>query len=378
MKVDFVFGTRPEAIKMALPILTLKADDFFDVRVISTGQHRQMLNHVLNWFHITCDADLNVMVENQSLESLSANLILALDTFYKEKGVPDWIVVQGDTSTAFLASLVAFYKKCKVAHIEAGLRTNDKYSPFPEEINRSLLSKLADIHFAPTESSKANLLGEGINDGKIFVVGNTVIDSLIYSSNQIEALDLFPKELERFYSGKYQDKRIVLITGHRRESFGEAFRQICFAIKELAEKFSDVYFIYPVHLNPQVRRPVFELLGSNCTKNILLVDPLNYEDFVSLLKRAYIVLTDSGGIQEEAPSIGKPVLVMRNNTERPEAVSHGVAKLVGTDKDSIVQAASLLLDNADHYRSMARSENPYGDGQTSSRILNILKDGYDR
>lgn len=365
IKVLFIFGTRPEAIKVAPVILKSIEEKSFDVKVCVTAQHREMLDQVLNIFNIKPDYDLDIMKENQDLFDITSNIILKLrNVLQKEK--PDLVFVHGDTTTTFASSLVSFYFKIKVAHIEAGLRTHNKYSPFPEEINRTLTGHLTDIHLAPTEKSKQNLIKENISESNIIVTGNTVIDALFYVRNRIETEKLIFEELKNIDFSK----RIVLITGHRRENFGEGFINICEAIKSLALNNKNVLFIYPVHLNPNVRKPVFDIIGN--IKNIILMKPLSYLPFVKLMSKSYIILTDSGGIQEEAPSLGKPVLVMRNTTERPEAVKAGTVKLVGTDKNKIISNTQLLLDNEKKYKEMAFAHNPYGDGKSAEKIIEYV------
>lgn len=368
-KISIIFGTRPEAIKLAPVILELKLNpDFFDINICVTAQHRQMLDQILEVFKIKPNVDLNLMKPNQTLVSLTSEAAVGIDN-YLNREKPDLILVQGDTTTVFAASLAAFYNKIKIGHVEAGLRTKDKYSPYPEEINRTLTSHLADIHFAPTNLSKQNLLREGISEKKIFITGNTVIDSLLMAKNIVRdknvVIPSVPLSLIK------SNKDIVLITGHRRENFGDGFQSICKAISQLALEFEDIVFIYPVHLNPNVQKPVFEILGGK--SNILLIDPLSYLPFVALMDRAKIILTDSGGVQEEAPSLGKPVLVMRENTERPEAVAVGTVKLVGTNQDSITENVKKLLTDKSEYNKMGNAVNPYGDGLASKRIVNILK-----
>lgn len=367
-KISFVFGTRPEAIKLAPVILRFKQENSFDVNVCVTAQHREMLDQVLNVFEIKPDVDLNLMRPDQTLANLTAESILELDRYFKSFK-PDILFVQGDTTTVLAAALAAFYNKIKIAHVEAGLRTFNKSAPFPEEINRVLTSHIVDFHFAPTETAKNNLIKEGIPVEKIFVTGNTVIDALLYAKDIVVKN---PPEIpglrkEIFYSGK----PFVLITGHRRENFGEGFENICTAIAELADNFKDHYFIYPVHLNPNVRKPVNKILGNK--KNILLLEPLTYLPFVYLMTKAKIILTDSGGIQEEAPSLGKPVLVMREVTERPEAVEAGCVKLVGTNKNIIIENVEALLTDTEYYNGMQKTINPYGDGKTATRIIKIIK-----
>lgn len=367
-KILVVFGTRPEAIKLAPVIIELKKCRKFDVNVCVTAQHRQMLDQVLEIFNIIPGKDLGLMKPNQTLSSLSSRAMESLDKYYNSVK-PDLVLVQGDTTTAFIASLTAFYNKIKIGHVEAGLRTWNKNSPFPEEVNRVLVTKIADFHFAPTESSKINLLKDGIKESDIFVTGNTVIDSLLYAKNKLKKkhgiIQQIPREIKNLDSNN-----IILITGHRRENFGEGFRNICEAIGFLAKKFPHLHFVYPVHLNPNVRQPVHKLLSSY--DNIHLISPLDYLPFVFLMARAKIILTDSGGIQEEAPSFGKPVLVMRENTERPEAVDAGTVKIVGTKKKTIIEETEKLIMDKNEYLKMVRAINPYGDGFAAKRIKNIL------
>lgn len=366
-KISVIFGTRPEAIKLAPVILALKADKQFDCRVCVTAQHREMLDQVLEVFDIRPDVDLNLMQPNQTLAGLTAKAITAIDGYLAEKK-PDMVIIQGDTTTVFCVALCAFYHKIPVGHVEAGLRTWDKYSPFPEEINRVLATHLSTLHFAPTNKSRDNLIKEGISPDKIFVTGNTVIDALYFALNKVKANPQVITELPKRIMENGQP--MVLITGHRRENFGEGFKNICKAIKTLAEKFSKVEFIYPVHLNPNVQEPVYSLLSKH--KNIHLLEPLNYLPFVALMNRATIILTDSGGVQEEAPSLGKPVLVMREITERPEAVDAGTVKLVGTDPALICSEAENLLNSTDAYEAMSKAHNPYGDGKAAERIIKLL------
>jgi UDP-N-acetylglucosamine 2-epimerase (non-hydrolysing) len=372
MRIDFIYGTRPELIKLAMPIRFFLGKNDFEVRIISTGQHSEMLNSLEAWFGITPDVCLDGMVKGQSLEDLTARLLTRMDQFYRKNGDSDVVVVQGDTTSAFIGGLNAFYKKIRIAHIEAGLRTFNKLSPWPEEMNRILLSRLADFHFTPTDLNKDNLLSEGIKEENIFVTGNTVIDALLFSKEKILLDGIYPVELMEFFRGRFSNNPIVLITGHRRENLGTGFESLCYAIRELASMNPDVYFIYPVHLNPQVRGTVNNILGKSSQRNVVLLEPLNYPDFVSLLQRCYLVLTDSGGLQEEAPTLGKPVLVIRENTERPEAVARGAAKLVGTEKERIVREVNKLLNDNLLYLSMAKAVNPYGDGKASSKIFEIL------
>ena len=360
MNLLVVFGTRPEAIKLAPLILKLRQQ--FKVKICVTGQHREMLDQVLRVFKINSDFDLNLMKPNQNLTSLTSGVLEGVQGVLEKEHV-DWIIVQGDTTTSMAAAVAAFYKKINIAHVEAGLRTSEKFSPFPEEINRQLTSRLADIHFAPTEKNRDSLIQENIPPEKIFVTGNTVIDALQWVLKNIPEpvwdLPFHPS-----------DKRMILVTGHRRENFGEGFQNICKAIKTLAVKNPNVEFVYPVHLNPNVQKPVTTLLANQ--GNIHLIEPLDYQKFVHFMNRSYFILTDSGGVQEEAPSIGKPVLVMRDTTERPEAVEAGTVMLVGTDQNQIVKNSQKLIDDKTHYQSMSFSHNPYGDGKASERIKKII------
>lgn len=367
-KISIIFGTRPEAIKLVPVILELRKHPEFEVSVCITAQHREMLDQVLEIFEITPDCDLNIMKPNQSLAELTANCIKLLDQYIIEFK-PDIILVQGDTTSAFAGSLVAFYNKVMVGHVEAGLRTWNKYSPFPEEINRVLTTKISDIHFAPTKLSKDNLLNDNIESSKILITGNTVIDALKIARNKVILNKPIVPGIDQDII--YNDnKKLVLITGHRRENFGNSFNNICTAIEKLSAKFKDVYFVYPVHMNPNVREPVFRILGNKT--NVFLIEPISYLPFVSLMMRSTIILTDSGGVQEEAPSLGKPVLVMRENTERPEAIDAGTVKLVGTSVDKIIEETSNLLLDEMQYNMMANAINPYGDGKAALRIADEL------
>ncbi|MCK1793684.1 non-hydrolyzing UDP-N-acetylglucosamine 2-epimerase [Pseudomonas violetae] len=369
MKTLCVFGTRPEAIKMAPLVLALANDDRFDAKVCVTGQHREMLDQVLELFNITPDFDLNIMKPGQDLTDVSTAIMQGLKSVFTQFK-PDIVLVHGDTATTFAASLAAYYHQIPVAHVEAGLRTGNLYSPWPEEGNRKLTGALTKLHFAPTETSQANLLREGINAASIIVTGNTVIDALlgvIARLDQDPELNAKAAEPSAFLD---QSRKLVLVTGHRRESFGDGFERICQALMEVAQQHPEVDIVYPVHLNPNVREPVNRLLTG--IKNIYLIDPLDYLPFVYMMSRAYIILTDSGGIQEEAPSLGKPVLVMRDTTERPEAVAAGTVKLVGTDTDNMVRELNRLLTDTAAYRTMSFAHNPYGDGKACERILNAL------
>lgn len=374
MKTLTVFGTRPEAIKLA-PVLTeLHKFPQIESRVCVTAQHRQMLDQVLRIFEIRPDYDLNLMRPNQSLYQVTADVLLSLEPIVQQEK-PDVVITQGDTTTAFIASLAAYYAQIQVARVEAGLRTHDKYSPFPEEVNRLLADQLADLHFAPTERAKQNLLREGILSENIFVTGNTVIDALSQMWARVKDLDFrekFSIPNEIFSQIERGEKKLVLVTGHRRESFGPEFESICLGLKKIAEKNPDVILIYPVHLNPNVRAPVRKILSQ--TDRVFLIEPLDYERFVWLMGRAFLMLTDSGGIQEEAPALGVPVLVMRKVTERPEAIEAGTAKLVGTDSETIFTETQRLVDDQDAYEKMARAVNPFGDGHAAERMVKILRE----
>ncbi|HUF17878.1 MAG TPA: UDP-N-acetylglucosamine 2-epimerase (non-hydrolyzing) [Thermoanaerobaculia bacterium] len=375
-KILFVFGTRPEAIKMAPLIRRLREEpDAFDVRVCVTGQHREMLDQVLDIFGITPDFDLQIMRPNQSLSEIVSGVLSGLAPVLEGER-PDWVMVQGDTTSTFAAALAAFYAGVRVAYVEAGLRTGNKFAPWPEEINRVLTTPLADLHFAPTPLSRDNLLRENVHAEAIHVTGNTVIDALFDVSAQLDAdPDLLARFDARF---EFLDpaKRLILVTGHRRENFGSGFESICHALADIAAQHQDVEILYPVHLNPNVQEPVRRILGNEAARDkglIHLMEPVDYLPIVYLMKRAFLILTDSGGIQEEAPSLGKPVLVMRETTERPEAVSAGTVLLVGTDRRRIVAETRRLLEDSGHYDAMSRAHNPYGDGKASGRIAEILK-----
>jgi len=370
IKTLCVFGTRPEAIKMAPLALTLAADPRFDAKVCVTGQHRQMLDQVLQLFELTPDYDLNIMKPGQDLTDVMTGILQGLkEVLISFK--PDIVLVHGDTATTFAATLAAYYQQIPVGHVEAGLRTGNIYSPWPEEGNRKLTGTLSTLHFAPTAKSKQNLLNEGINPLSISVTGNTVIDALLEVVAKLDDQSLQTRFTEQF-SFLNPDRKLILVTGHRRESFGGGFERICQALADTAKAHPDVEILYPVHLNPNVREPVNRLLqGIN---NVHLIEPLDYLPFVYLMNRAHIILTDSGGIQEEAPSLGKPVLVMRDTTERPEAVEAGTVKLVGTDVSEITRSIGLLLKDRDAYTAMSRAHNPYGDGKACHRIAQALID----
>ena len=370
-KMLFIFGTRPEAIKLTPLILNAKRKGTNEVKICVTAQHRAMLDQVLSFFKITPDFDLNLMRPDQSLFSITSTALTSLEKVLKKER-PDLIFIQGDTTTAFTGALAGYYGKIKVAHIEAGLRTGDRFSPYPEEANRVLASHLSDYHFAPTSKAAENLSREGIVRN-VWTVGNTVIDALFL------CMEMIAKEGEQKYC-RYFDfidfsKKIVLVTGHRRESFGRPFENICHALKMLSETCTGIEIVYPVHLNPNVQRPVNQILKN--LKNVHLIEPLEYPYLIWLMSKAYLVLTDSGGIQEEAPSLGKPVLVMRNTTERPEGIEAGIARLVGTETENILKQAITLLTNRKEYEKMAQAANPYGDGTAAEKIIQILSREFD-
>ena len=367
IKVMTVFGTRPEAIKMAPLAKELEACEYIDAKVCVTAQHRQMLDQVLEIFDITPDYDLDIMKQRQSLVGITARVIEGLDEVIKKEN-PDVILVHGDTSTTFAGALAAFYNKVKIGHVEAGLRTYDKYSPFPEEMNRCLTGVLADFHFSPTVKNKNNLLKENVSEDKIYITGNTVIDALkstvkkdyVFNDENLRKID-FSKE------------RIILVTAHRRENLGEPLKNICYALKEIADTYKDVRIVYPVHLNPAVREVVFDILGNH--DRISLIDPVNVDDLHNAISRCFMVMTDSGGLQEEAPSLAKPVIVLRKETERPEAVEAGTVVIAGVEKEDILSIAKKLLEDKAEYDKMAHAANPYGDGKASERIVSAL--GYE-
>jgi UDP-N-acetylglucosamine 2-epimerase (non-hydrolysing) len=368
-----VFGTRPEAIKMAPVVRKLAClPDSFSSTVCITAQHRQMLDPVLSLFDIRPEYDLDIMKPGQDLFDVTCNVLQGIrEVLGKER--PDVVLVQGDTTTTMAAALAAYYSGVTVGHVEAGLRTHDKRAPFPEEINRTIAGVVADVHFAPTEASRENLLREGTPPEKIFVTGNTVIDALLSVSSRIERDPVLRDGLDAEFSFLDGRKKLILVTGHRRESFGQGFEQICLALADIARRDPGVEILYPVHMNPNVREPVNRLLGGGRTASIRLIEPVDYLPFVYLMKRAYLIITDSGGVQEEAPSLGKPVLVMRERTERPEAISAGTARLVGADREKIFAETVRLLTDADAYRTMSRAHNPYGDGRASERIIEVLR-----
>jgi UDP-N-acetylglucosamine 2-epimerase (non-hydrolysing) len=372
MKILSIFGTRPEAIKMAPVIKELERyPDRFKSRVCVTAQHRQMLDQVLQLFEIKPDYDLDVMKPAQDLYELTANVLMGLRQLLASER-PDMVLVHGDTTTTLAAALAAYYAKIPVGHVEAGLRTHNKFAPFPEEINRQICGVLTELHFAPTEVARANLLAEGIDDSRIHVTGNTVVDALLGVSAKISSDHLLMGRLAGQFAFLESDRRMILVTGHRRENFGEGFEQICHALAEIAAGFPDCDIVYPVHLNPHVQEPVKRLLGNGVYQNIHLIEPVDYLPFVYLMNRAYLIITDSGGVQEEAPSLGKPVLVMRDTTERPEAVVAGTVRLVGADRARIVAETSLLLTDFNAYLQMSQAHNPYGDGTAAVRIVRLL------
>lgn len=380
--IMLVFGTRPEAIKMAPLVKEFqKHPNQFKTIVCVTGQHRQMLDQVLEIFDIKPDYDLNIMKQGQDLYDITARVLTGMRDVLKE-AKPDIVLVHGDTTTSTAAALAAFYQQIPVGHVEAGLRTHNIYSPWPEEMNRQITGRIATYDFAPTPLSKSNLLAEGVAEDKISVTGNTVIDALYWVVDKIKKTASLSEDLQHELAKAGYDthrldggKKLVLITGHRRENFGDGFISMCRAIKTLTEKYPDVDFVYPMHLNPNVRKPIHEVFGENLEGlgNMFFIEPLEYLSFVYLMEKSHIVLTDSGGIQEEAPGLGKPVLVMRDTTERPEALEAGTVKLVGTDFDMIVNEVSALLDDAAHYDKMSKAVNPYGDGKACERIVTILE-----
>lgn len=371
-KISFIFGTRPEAIKLCPLILLMRGLPDFEVQICVTGQHRELLDQALAVFEITPDFDLNLIQPDQSLAGLTATAVAAISS-HLQASRPDLAVVQGDTTTTFCAALAAFYQRIPVAHVEAGLRTGNRFAPYPEEINRCLTTQLADYHFAPTEFARENLLREGVSESRIYVTGNTVVDALNFALRKAASAQPIPGLPAELMNGN-GSKPLVLITGHRRESFGPAFESICKAIGTLASEFPQTAFVYPVHLNPNVRKPVFDLLGS--VQNVFLLEPLGYLDFIALANRSKFIMTDSGGIQEEAPTLQKQVLLMRDTTERPEGVEGGTATLVGTDMHKIVSEARKLLQD-DYAPTGATGPNPFGDGRASERILKIIRNELD-
>ncbi|MBQ8223222.1 MAG: UDP-N-acetylglucosamine 2-epimerase (non-hydrolyzing) [Bacteroidales bacterium] len=388
-KVMLVFGTRPEAIKMAPLVKKFQESSDFETIVCVTAQHREMLDQVLDIFEIKPDYDLNIMKQGQDLYDITSRVLLGLRDVLNETN-PDLVLVHGDTTTSTAAALAAFYKQIPVAHVEAGLRTNNIYSPWPEEMNRRMTGRIATYHLAPTELSRQNLINENVNKKNIIVTGNTVIDALFWVVDKIKNDDNLTEILQKNIKNNGYDvervsrkdarphvstRKLVLITGHRRENFGEGFKNICYAIRDLSIKYPNVDFVYPMHLNPNVRRPISEIFGdaTNKSSNTFFIEPLDYLNFVFLMEKADMILTDSGGIQEEAPSLGKPVLVMRDNTERPEALDAGTVKLVGTDYNKIVNEVSQLLEDEEAYYKMSKAVNPYGDGSACERIIDFMK-----
>ena len=395
IKVLISFGTRPEGIKVAPVIKQIqKNTDKFELIVCSTGQHKEMLSQVIDFFELKPDIELNVMTQNQSLGMLSSKLIGNMEEVFQNTR-PDIVLVQGDTTTAFLTAFIAFYQKIKVGHIEAGLRTYNKYSPFPEEINRQLVSRVADLHFVPTKEAYDNLINEGVEKDCIFLTGNTIVDAINWGINKINKnnkrniknknknknkdeytyivknnLASESEDINYLESLIGSDRKVILVTMHRRESFGEDIKNVCEALKFLSQKYKDIDIVYPVHLNPNVSNPVHEILGN--IENIKLIKPLSYEPFLWLMNRSYFIITDSGGVQEEAPTLKKPVLVIRKFTERAESIRLGISKLVGTDKQNIINNASLLLDSEEEYKKMIAEKNPYGDGKASERIVSAI------
>ena len=375
IKAMFIFGTRPEAIKMAPVIKKCEQNrEKFTTRICVTAQHREMLDQVLGLFNIKPHYDLNIMTQRQSLSDLTASVLLGV-TGVLEKEAPDIVLVQGDTTTTFTAAQAAYYLKIPVAHIEAGLRTDNKHSPFPEEINRRLTSALSDFHFAPTEGAKMNLLSEGFEESSIHIAGNTVIDALEWVLEKHKNAGISQRWFEWFSSNYnislFNHLKTILVTGHRRESFGKGFEMICRALSTLAANNPDIQIVYPVHLNPNVQEPVYKILGN--VDNIHLIPPIDYEPFVFLMNQCHLILTDSGGIQEEAPTLGKPLLVMRYTSERPEGIEAGSAKLVGTDAEKIIKETQTLLNDKSKYNRMSEAKNPYGDGMASDRILKTIE-----
>lgn len=363
-----IFGTRPEAIKLAPVILEcFKYRNEIDLKICLTGQHNEMANQVLDFFKIEPDIDLKVMRKNQDLSYLSSILIKKLgEIIYKNK--ISLILVQGDTTSAFIASLVSFYRKVKIGHVEAGLRTYDKNNPFPEEINRQLISRVADYHFTPTLSAKENLLRENIYEDSIMITGNTIVDALIMGIKKVKKIK--NKKFDNIFDKFHPNRRLILVTGHRRESFGEDFKNICFALKNIAENNKNIQIIYPVHLNPNVKGPVYHILKG--VENIILTKPLDYRSFILLMNNSYLIITDSGGIQEEAPTLGKPVLVIRKKSEREESLNLNISRLIGTEKETIIKNVQEVINNKKVYEDMIPKRNPYGDGKASERIVSFI------
>jgi len=364
VSIFILLGTRPEVIKMAPVIHALKKEPWLDLKVISTAQHRELLDQMLKIFDVEVDEDFNIMKQNQALPELTANLVLRVSSFLKERR-PDLVLAQGDTTTVMATALSCYYEKVSFGHVEAGLRSEDLYNPFPEEFNRIVADRLAELNFAPTEKAKTNLLKEGIPEERVFVTGNTVIDALLTAIKKEVPLT---NGIESFLNRGY---KMLLVTLHRRESFGEPLREVLSALKEIVVRHRDLIILYPVHPNPNVREEAYRILKD--TERVILTDPLDYLTFVSAMKKSYLILTDSGGLQEEAPALGKPVLVARDKTERPEIIEHGLGKLVGRGKEKIIDEVSKLLEDKDYYKSMAKGYSPYGDGKASERIVDIIK-----
>jgi len=373
-KILLVFGTRPEAIKMAPLVKAFEKEEAIDAKVCVTAQHREMLDQVLEMFDIVPDYDLNIMKADQDLFDVTSNVLLGLKDVLNDFS-PDIVLVHGDTTTTSSTSLASFYNKIKVGHVEAGLRTGNLYSPWPEEANRQITGVLANYHFAPTDTSANNLLEENKNSNDIVVTGNTVIDALFLALDKINNNKELKSKIIESINSQYKlqdDKKIILVTGHRRENFGDGFINICEALKTIALHNPHIDIVYPVHLNPNVQKPVNEILSS--TSNVYLINPLQYEQFIYMMNKSYFIITDSGGVQEEAPSLGKPVLVMRDTTERPEAVEAGTVKLVGTSKKTIIVEAQKLIDDENEFERMSKAHNPYGDGKACERIINFIKE----
>lgn len=370
MKILIVFGTRPEAIKMCPLVHVLKEESSFDVKVCVTAQHREMLDQVMEAFEISPEYDLNLMKPGQSLEQITSSVLIGIKKVFTEF-LPDLVLVHGDTTTTFSTSLACYYNKICLGHVEAGLRTGNLFSPWPEEANRKLTGVIANLHFCPTETSQSNLLAEGVPKDNTFITGNTVIDSLLWVSDKLEKNDNLKTSLIKDFKFFDNENRTILVTGHRRESFGKGFENICEGLLKIVHEFSDTQILYPVHLNPNVQEPVNRILGNH--SRIHLIEPLDYLPFVYAMKKSYLIITDSGGVQEEAPSLGKPVLVMRDTTERPEAVDAGTVKLVGSNPEKIFQEASKLLNEESEYNEMSYAHNPYGDGKACERIKFQIK-----
>ncbi len=373
-KILLVFGTRPEAIKMAPLFKALQDESSFHTKICVTAQHREMLDQVLEVFNITPDYDLNLMKAGQSLFDITSGVLLGMQKVLSDFK-PDLVLVHGDTTTTFASSLAAFYQKIRIGHIEAGLRTGDLFSPWPEEANRQLTSRIATYHFAPTNISKQNLLKEHVNEKNIVITGNTVIDALFLALDRIKKNNILEEKIKKGICNKYplkSNRKFILVTGHRRENFGQGFINICESLKTLAINNPDIDIVYPVHLNQNVQKPVKNILSN--TQNIFLVDPLQYEPFIYLMNSSYFIITDSGGVQEEAPSLGKPVLVMRETTERPEAIEAGTVKLVGTEPEKIIKEAQKLLYDHSEYKKMSQAHNPYGDGKACKKIVEFIRE----